>query len=69
MRRELLLGCGTNRDKKVTGSWTEPTWGELVTLDIDPETKPDIVHDLSVLPYPFRDDEFDEIHAYEVLEH
>jgi SAM-dependent methyltransferase len=30
---------------------------------------PDFVHDLERLPYPFADCEFDEIHAYEVLEH
>jgi SAM-dependent methyltransferase len=28
-----------------------------------------VLHDLNVLPYPFEDNEFDEIHAYEVLEH
>lgn len=31
--------------------------------------KPDVVHDLTVLPLPFEDDTFDEIHCYEVLEH
>src|SRR5690606_26663551 len=30
---------------------------------------PDIVWDLTVHPLPFNDEEFDEIHAYEVLEH
>ncbi len=67
--KELLIGCGNNRDKKVTGSWTTSVWENLVTLDMDPEAKPDVVHDLNALPYPFADDEFDEIHAYEVLEH
>jgi SAM-dependent methyltransferase len=69
IRRELLLGCGNSRAKKVTGSWTTGDWANLTTLDIDPECKPDIVHDLNVLPYPFEDGTFDEIHAYEVLEH
>lgn len=69
MKRELLIGCGNNRVKKVNGSWTAPNWENLTTLDIDPTTKPDVVHDLDVLPYPFDDNTFDEIHAYEVLEH
>lgn len=68
-KRELLIGCGNSRDKKVNGSWTTPDWVSLTTLDIDPSTKPDVVHDLNVLPYPFPDNHFDEIHAYEVLEH
>lgn len=29
----------------------------------------DVVHDLNVLPYPFADNQFNEIHAYDVLEH
>lgn len=38
-------------------------------MDINPDHKPDVVHDLMVLPLPFADNTFDEIHAYEVLEH
>ena len=68
-RRELLLGCGNSRKKAVVGSWTTPEWDCLTTLDFDPACNPDIVHDLNVLPYPFADNEFDEVHAYEVLEH
>ena len=44
-------------------------WQKLITLDHNPECKPDVVHDLMELPYPFEDNTFDEIHAYEVLEH
>jgi SAM-dependent methyltransferase len=69
MKRELLIGCGNNRDKKVHGTWTTPEWSELTTLDIDAGVNPDVVHDLNQLPYPFEDNQFDEIHAYEVLEH
>jgi len=29
----------------------------------------DVVHDLNVVPYPFRDNSIDEIHLYHVLEH
>lgn len=66
---ELLLGCGRNRDKKVVFSGTPREWTELVTLDMDPSVGADVVHDLNVLPYPFDDSAFDEIHAYDVLEH
>jgi SAM-dependent methyltransferase len=66
---ELLIGCGNDRKKKITFEGIDSDWHQLTTLDIDPSTKPDVVHDLNVLPYPFKDDEFDEIHAYEVLEH
>lgn len=68
MRKELLIGCGA-RLKKQLYSENYKEWSNLVTLDINPEHKPDIVHDLTVLPYPFEDEEFDEIHAYDVLEH
>jgi SAM-dependent methyltransferase len=67
--RELLIGCGNDRAKKVRIKDMPDEWASLTTLDIDPSTKPDVVHDLNVLPYPFEDGAFDEIHAYEVLEH
>jgi hypothetical protein len=38
-------------------------------VDINPRCNPRIVHDLEVLPWPLPLDCFDEIHAYEVLEH
>lgn len=68
-KRELLIGCGHSRHKKISGSWTSSEWHNLTTLDIDPALNPDVVHDLDVLPYPLADNTFDEIHAYEVLEH
>lgn len=64
---ELLIGCGTSREKRIHGANAE--WTKLVTLDVDPAVKPDIVHDLNTLPLPFDDNQFAEIHAYEVLEH
>ena len=65
---ELLLGCGSRRDRKfnVNGR-TE--WTNLTTLDINPDHNPDIVCDLEEIILPFEDDSFDEIHAYDVLEH
>ena len=68
MTRELLIGCGHSRDKKIYVN-NQSSWDELVTLDHYEECKPDVVHDLEVIPYPFSDNEFDGIHAYCVLEH
>ena len=66
MKRQLLLGCGASRRKLFNSQ--EP-WGDLVTLDFNEDHKPDVVWDLEKLPLPFDDNEFDEIHAIEVLEH
>jgi SAM-dependent methyltransferase len=65
---ELLIGCGHRRDR-ILGTKDNQGWTKLTTLDHNPDCKPDIVHDLNVLPYPLEDNSFDEIHAYEVLEH
>jgi SAM-dependent methyltransferase len=66
---ELLVGCGNSRAKIITFDGIPSEWQALTTLDLDPETGCDVVHDLNVLPYPFADGQFDEVHAYEVLEH
>lgn len=67
-RRELLLGCGYRRDKIIAPTGHE-AWAGLVTVDINPSCGADLVADLGQLPYPFPDHHFDEIHAYEVMEH
>lgn len=66
VKQSLLLGCGnrTSRDLDING-----TWGELTRLDISEACHPDIVWDLNNLPLPFKDSQFDEIHAYSILEH
>lgn len=65
---ELLIGCGSNRTKKlVYGGRAE--WSGLTTLDFNADHAPDVVHDMANLPLPFADDSFDEIHGYECLEH
>lgn len=72
VKRYLLLGAGHKREKVLQSPQTPEksfAGGELVTLDMDPEVSPDVVHNLDVLPYPFADNEFDEVHAYEVMEH
>jgi SAM-dependent methyltransferase len=66
--RELLIGCGSRRDRLIAVEGRRG-WTDLVTLDRNADHRPDVVHDLEVLPLPFPDDSFSEVHAYEVLEH
>lgn len=68
MNKQLLIGCGASRAKKLYLKGNE-AWEDLVTLDVNPMHTPNVVHDLTVLPLPFENDTFSEIHAYEVLEH
>lgn len=65
---ELLLGAG-RRHSKVFWIGEQSEWSALTTLDIDPACHPDIVHDLDITPWPVKDNQYDEVHAYEVLEH
>ena len=64
----MLMGCGHKRKKLMSLPHYE-TWSNLITVDINPECKPDVVCDLEKFPYPFKDNIADEIHLYEVLEH
>lgn len=64
---ELLIGCGNSRRKKL--SFNDNDWTDLTTLDHDPNCGADVIHELEDLPWPFEDNSFDEVHAYEVLEH
>lgn len=66
--KTLLIGCGNSRTRKITMD-VHSAWDELVTLDMDRSCSPDVVWDLNEIPLPFGADEFDDIHAYEVLEH
>lgn len=56
--RVLELGCGQIR--RVPNS---------VTIDVNPRSIADVIHDLNVTPYPFPDNEFDIVVAEHVLEH
>lgn len=81
--KSLLLGCGSNRQRKMGKSvasnlseddrmlkpFSMLDWDLLTTLDINPCHNPDVVWDAENIPLPFGDEEFDEIHAYDVLEH
>jgi SAM-dependent methyltransferase len=53
----LNLGCGLSH---VAGA---------VNLDVTTETKPDVVHDLNLRPWPFESDRFEEVLAHDVVEH
>jgi SAM-dependent methyltransferase len=66
--KELLIGAGSNWSKKVTPNG-RAEWSNLITLDINADHGSDVVWDLEQFPLPFGDNAFDEVHAYEVLEH
>jgi len=53
----LQIGCGKNKNPNNIG------------LDINPISNADIIHDLNIFPYPFKDNEFDEILATSIIEH
>lgn len=66
---ELLIGCGSRRDKMLLMPGESPEWNNLITLDIVNAHKPDVQWDLNDRPLPFHSDTFDSIRAFEVLEH
>jgi SAM-dependent methyltransferase len=69
-RKNLLIGAGRDRKKKLRFAGDEEAWvGELVTVDMNPQCGADVLHDMGKRPFPFKDAEFDEIHAYDCLEH
>lgn len=55
--RVLDIGCGTN---KIPGA---------IGMDVNPLSAADIVHNLDDVPYPFTDDQFDEVIGRHVIEH
>lgn len=66
--RELLLGAGDQPLKLVSHNG-DMNWRNLTTLDMNEAHKPDVVWDLNDTTLPFADDTFDEVAAYDVLEH
>lgn len=55
--KKLNLGCGNDIKE------------DYVNIDYIKEKGVDVVHDLNKTPYPFKNEEFDEIYASHVLEH
>ncbi|HEX8097913.1 MAG TPA: class I SAM-dependent methyltransferase [Pyrinomonadaceae bacterium] len=56
-KKILDVGCGRNKYPGAVG------------LDFNSRTDADVIHDLGVVPYPFADDEFDEVVSRHVIEH
>lgn len=67
--KELILGAGSTHKDKIVYDKEDKSYHNPVRLDICESHNPDVVWDLNNRPLPFEDEEFDEIHAYEVLEH
>ncbi len=59
MNSKVVLNLGCGRKHRT----------DAVNLDVTPDTNPDVVHDLDVLPWPFPDDQFEEVIALDVVEH
>ena len=56
-KKILDVGCGWNKTPGAVG------------MDSNPKTHADVIHDLGAIPYPFADNEFDEIVCRHVIEH
>lgn len=65
----LLLGAGMDATRRISLNDGPKVWMNLIKLDMNQDMKPDVVWDMEKLPMPFPDNCFDEIHAYEILEH
>ncbi len=63
-RSVLFIGVG---DRIVSDYFDRDPKVEITTVDIDPDLKPDLVADVTRLP--FKEDQFDCVCAFEVLEH
>src|SRR6266568_4768533 len=55
--KKLNLGCGVLKKEG------------YVNVDWDKNYNPDVVHNLNALPYPFKENSFELIEAFHVLEH
>lgn len=55
-----ILNLGSGKDRSIT---------DAVTVDINPSTSPDVIHDLNNVPWPLDDDTFDIIYCKDIIEH
>ena len=82
MQRSLLIGCGNNHAKQVQYAGIADWTGDLTTVDMNPNCGADLVFDMDRIPLsqhpddccsairlPFDDNTFDEIGAYNCMEH
>lgn len=82
MERSLLIGCGNNHAKQVQYNGKAEWTGELFKIDMNPNCGADLVFDIGLIPalkhpyeccsaarLPFEDNTFDEIGAYNCMEH
>lgn len=68
--KELLLGCGHSRTKRMFLPDGVREWENLFTVDMNRACRPTYVQNLNSVRWDcIKENEFDEIHAYEVLEH
>jgi len=71
----LGLGLGHSKKRHIRDENQSESFEDanLTTIDMDPGSSPDILMDLDVITrgekLPFPDESFDEIHAYNFLEH
>jgi SAM-dependent methyltransferase len=69
MSNRLFIGGGHNLQMVMTPANPLPEPVTVDNIDHNPLCKPSILHDLDETPWPIPDEEYDEAHAYEVLEH
>ncbi len=55
-----ILNLGSGKDRSIA---------DAVTVDINPSTSPDVIHDLNHVPWPLDDDTFDIIYCKDIIEH
>jgi hypothetical protein len=74
----LILGAGNSKLHKVQimtpgaepgGPAFSDNFKDVWTIDMDPSAHPRVLWDLENFPWPVPQGYFDEVHAYEVLEH
>lgn len=68
--KTLLLGCGNSRTRKLLYRGLTEEFDELTTIDMNLSCDPDICMQLDgYIKLPFGSETFDEIAAYDFLEH